>query len=158
MSDYHSVFHLKIIIKDGSGPVAKRLEVPDRYNFRQLHTALQNALNLQEYNRYKFILKHIPTRKLYQIGPDYADSSVESDEIHFLCDVYIHFNMSVFYVNEFDPDWLNLVSLEKIQPRIEGVEYPLVLEGTEPTTEKDGSYWFILPNRMSKNPFERWWF
>ena len=69
--EFNQIYQFKITLEDVRPPIWLRIQVPETYSFRDLHTAIQDAMGWDDYHLYEF-----------KIG----DARIEADEEGFCID------------------------------------------------------------------------
>ena len=147
--EFNQIYQFKITLEDVRPPIWRRIQVPETYSFRDLHTAIQDAMGWDDYHLYEF-----------KIG----DARIEADEEGFSIDAmwkafqseprtastgktrlseFIKEEKQKFrYLYDFGDNWEHTVELEKILPREKDIAYPLCITGKRACPPEDcGGVW-----------------
>ena len=140
-NNFKQIYQFKITLKDIKPPIWRRIQVPDNYTFWDLHVAIQNAMDWTDSHLHQFILFEPLTRKTIYVGQ--PDDEISSD-IKFLLERetkiqkwFSSGRKNAIYEYDFGDDWLHQVTLEKMLPREEKIEYPRCIDGARACPPED---------------------
>lgn len=128
------VLQIKITIDGIKPPIWRRIQVPWRYTFWDLHVAIQNAMGWQDDHLHEFILKSPFVERVVAAGivPDEEPDAFRPTFPAWTVPVARFLTLErrrVSYVYDFQDKWRHTVLLEKILPSEKGVVYPRCLGG-----------------------------
>lgn len=151
---FENVYQLKLSMKGITPQIWRRIQVPENYTFFDLHEAIQAVMDWDDYHLHEFEMRNPKTEKLDRIGAkgddqDYfGDKSLVLEKKTKLSDYFTMENKEALYTYDFGDNWQVKVKLEKILPRIEGVDYPICTEGKRASVPEDsggiGGYMYKL--------------
>ena len=136
----HLIYQFKVTLQEIEPPIWRRLQVPARPSFWDLHVALQNAMGWLDYHLHAFRLHRPPQRKMIEIGiPDDGESD---DEVlpgwtMPICDIFTEPGQTALYLYDFGDGWQHEVLLEGILLKEKGVTYPRCLAGERACPPED---------------------
>ncbi|MCR4433874.1 MAG: plasmid pRiA4b ORF-3 family protein [Caldiserica bacterium] len=155
---FDSVYQFKITLLGVNPPVWRRIQVPETYDFWELHVAIQDAMGWYDYHLHEFYIKDPQTGKEIFISmPDEEDREPErvvSELEAKIKDYFTLDNYKAKYVYDFGDNWEHQIELEAILPRQIGVNYPICIDGKHACPPEDvggvGGYAEFL--EIIKNP------
>ncbi|MGB9834924.1 MAG: plasmid pRiA4b ORF-3 family protein [bacterium] len=155
---FESVYQFKITLLGVNPPVWRRIQVPETYDFWELHVAIQDAMGWYDYHLHEFYIKDPQTGKEIFISmPDEEDLEPErvvSELEAKIKDYFTLDNYKAEYVYDFGDNWEHQIELEAILPRQIGVNYPICIDGKRACPPEDvggvGGYAEFL--EIIKNP------
>jgi hypothetical protein len=141
------IYQFKITLKDIKPPIWRRIQVPKKYNFWDLHIAIQDAMGWQDYHLYEFEIVNPLTGTKTIIGipnkdKDFADYKILPGWKQKIADYFLRENQSAKYIYDFGDNWKHEIILEKILPKENNLTYPLCIKGERACPPEDcgGSY------------------
>jgi hypothetical protein len=153
-----NIYQFKIILKDASPPIWRRIQVPEDYSLYDLHVAIQDSFPWGDYHLHQFtsVTLRENERKFYGLPePDNDDwRKIILEWAVKIGDVFqIDGNKALNYDYDFGDSWQHRVELEKILPAETGIKYPRCLNGRRACPPEDcgglGGYKDML--RIVKN-------
>jgi Plasmid pRiA4b ORF-3-like protein/Helix-turn-helix domain len=139
--DAHEVLQFRIDLQEVTPPVWRRIEVPARYTFWDLHVAIQDAMGWTDSHLHVFELIDPVTKRPVQIGiPD--EDLVEEQLTHPGWQVPIAPYFAVArtraeYLYDFGDDWHHTVVFEGARPQEARVHYPRCAAGANACPPED---------------------
>lgn len=128
------IMQFKVSLRDIRPPIWRRIQVPASYTFYDLHVAIQDIFNWEDYHLHVFRPQNPKTGEVVCIGiPD--DDPYPGDVEHLpgweiqLSDYFQQPKDVVEYEYDFGDSWYHLIELEKIMPREAKVKYPRCIDG-----------------------------
>ena len=139
---YDQVYQLKITLKGTKPPIWRRIQVPETYNFWDLHVAIQDSMDWEDYHLHEFTLLSPKTGRKVKIGiPSDEDADygweVLADWNQKIAHYFSLDNSKADYVYDFGERWEHSIKLEKILPRETGVAYPRCIGGKRACPPED---------------------
>lgn len=138
----------------------RRVQVPSKYSFWDLHVAIQDSMGWLDYHLHLFRVRLPRKRKLLEIGiptDDYYDEPVLPGwEIH-ITEYFAEPGRSAPYKYDFGDGWDHHVLLEGILLKEEGIRYPKCVAGERACPPEDcggvpGYYELIEILKNPKHP------
>lgn len=127
------VIRFKITLKDVRPSIWRRIEVPARYTFWDLHVAIQDAMGWLDCHLHVFRVPNA-RKTLNEIGiPD--DDAFEGDPVILpgwqvrVADHLTHVGERAEYEYDFGDSWMHELRLESIGLRASRVKYPRCVAG-----------------------------
>jgi len=154
---YNRVYQFRITLEEIEPDIWRVIQVPETYNFWDLHVAIQDAMGWQDCHLHEFILINPLTDKKTRIGipsEEFLDEETLPGWKTMIADYFSMENKSADYTYDFGDNWQHAITLEKIVPKEEKQVYPRCIDGKRACPPEDcGSipgYENIL--EMLKNP------
>jgi len=146
MKRFKHVYQFRIQLKDIKPPIWRRIQVPEVYTFWDLHVAIQDAMPWLDYHLHEFPIKNPSLGKRVQLGipfeDDWRDEPLLTDWEHKMAAYFTMENATASYLYDFGDDWWHTIKLEGIQPRANGISYPICLAGKRACPPEDcGGIW-----------------
>ncbi len=126
------VYQFKVTLKDIKPPIWRRIQVPETYSFWDLHVAIQDAMGWFDSHLHQFEMVNPSTGTRAEIG--IPDDEFEADReilpgwkqkiAHYFS---MEDNRSAEYRYDFGDNWEHTIRLEKILPRDQRVDYPILI-------------------------------
>ena len=143
------VYQFKITLEDFKPHIWRRIQVPEKYSFWDLHVAIQDAMGWTDSHLHQFeVIDPKQARKVYIGIPS------EDEEFEGMPKILDGWNESIGdcfsedginrcrYEYDFGDGWRHEIKLEKIFPAIPGCKYPLCIEGERACPPEDcGGVW-----------------
>lgn len=134
--------HRFLITLHETDPVVwRRIEVPARYSFWDLHVAIQDAMGWKDYHLHEFTVVHPKKNRLVRIGiPDDEDLDAKPCVAGWRAAVSQYVDLGVppmLYVYDFGDDWRHSVAFEGTWSAEPGVQYPLCTGGARRCPPED---------------------
>lgn len=141
-SDRNLVLQFVVELEGVNPLVWRRIQIPNHYNFWDLHVAIQDALGWQDCHLHHFEIKGKGKRKAVRIGiPDFS-GYVDLPEVFpgWEIPVTTYFNnlgVQATYEYDYGDGWLHTVLLEGYLFRDPKMSYPLCLGGERACPPED---------------------
>lgn len=157
MKQFNNVYQFKISLKEIEPLIWRRIQVPVKYSFWELHIAIQSVMGWLDYHLHQFHVINPTTEELECIGNP-GDDQFEEPLIlpsweKFIADYFV-LNKNIVYEYDFGDSWEHDIVLEKILPKQVSLRYPICLEGERACPPEDcggvGGYENFL--EIIKNP------
>ncbi len=173
-----NVYQFKITLKRTKPPIWRRIQVPENYNFHELHVAIQDAMGWSSaegnYHLHQFEMTNPTTKEKKIIGIKHEEENlfkilgldplpIIQEESAKISEYFSITNVKkANYEYDFGDGWQHEVLLEKILPATVSKEYPQCIVGRRACPPEDcggvrGFYELleILADRNHKE-FERY--
>jgi hypothetical protein len=150
---FKNVYQFKLAIKGITPQIWRRIQVPENYTFLDLHNAIQDAMDWDDYHLHEFEMPNPKTGALDRIGTkgdDYDDfgGPLVPENKALISRYFTLENKVALYTYDFGDNWKVKVQLEKILPRTEGMKYPVCTAGKRAAVPEDsggvGGYEYLL--------------
>ena len=137
-----SVFQFKITMKDIDPPIWRRILVPEKYSFWDLHVAIQDAMGWLDYHLHVFRIRPKHKRTVSEIGIPDEDAFEGDPEVLQGWDIPVsRYFQEVGDVAEYEYDfgdgWQHEVLLEGILLKEKKEKYPKCLGGERACPPED---------------------
>lgn len=143
---YTQVYQFKITLVGIKPQIWRRIQVPKTYNFWDLHVAIQDVMEWDDYHLHEFLITKPSTGKKVRIG--IPDDDFDWGVIYEpgwklkIADFFTMENQKASYKYDFGDNWRHTIKLEKILPRDENIKYPICTAGERATPPEDcGGVW-----------------
>jgi hypothetical protein len=147
------VYQFKIVMKEITPVIWRRIIVPETYNFWDLHVAIQDVMGWLDYHLHLFRIRRKHSHKVTEIGiPDEDRFEGEPEilpgwEIP-ISDYFYNVGITSDYIYDFGDNWKHEIVLEGILFREKGVKYPNCIGGARACPPEDcggvyGYYHFL---------------
>jgi len=136
------VYQIKITLNDISPEIWRRIQVPEDYNFWDLHVAIQDAMGWLDSHLHMFNIKPKHSRSIKKIGiPDFDDFAGEQDilpgwEVP-ISNYCYEVGTKVDYEYDFGDGWEHKILIEGIMLREKEQRYPKCLSGARACPPED---------------------
>ncbi len=130
-NENHKVYQFKVILKGIKPVVWRRIQVPESYNFWDLHVAIQDAMGWHDGHLHSFNVLNPQTGEKEEIGivdEDGEEECLPGWEIPISSYITLQ-NEKVSYAYDFGDNWEHSLLLEKIIYRDSEKKYPLCIAG-----------------------------
>jgi hypothetical protein len=136
----HLIYQFKVTLNDIKPPIWRRIQVPDKYSFWDLHVALQDSMGWLDYHLHVFRIDGLRRSKMLEIG--IPDDEVDEDVILPGWNIPIrnYFREPgevALYEYDFGDGWEHEVLLEGILLKEKGVKYPRCIAGERACPPED---------------------
>lgn len=137
----HNIYQFKITLQEINPPIWRRIQVPENFNFWDLHLAIQNSFGWGGGHLHQFRTISVNPRK-WQYIRALCDADAESNyfiDLEERINKWFNLNESraMIYEYDFGDGWSHRVELEKILPAEKGLKYPLCLDGRRACPPED---------------------
>jgi len=141
------IYQFKITLKDTKPPIWRRIQVPKKYTFWDLHVAIQDAMGWHDYHLHEFEIVNPLTGTKTIIGitkedEDFADYKTLPGWKQKIADYFLRENQSARYIYDFGDNWEHEITLEKKLPKENNIIYPRCIKGKRACPPEDcgGTY------------------
>lgn len=142
MADPDRVYQFKITLGGIQPPIWRRIQVPDSYNFWDLHVAIQDAMGWQDSHLHLFRIASPRNGMMEMFGiPD--DDGFEGDPVtlpgweYSMAPSFPKVGTSAVYEYDFGDDWQHEVVLEEVAARLPRKKYPACVAGARACPPED---------------------
>lgn len=127
---------------DISPPIWRRVQVPEKYSFWDLHVAIQDSMGWKDYHLHVFRLKTKHAHKIREIGIPNEDRFEDEPEIQAgwqvaIENVFYEVGLTFEYEYDFGDSWVHEVTHEGILIRESGIKYPHCIDGARACPPED---------------------
>lgn len=136
------VFQFLITLGDVEPRVWRRILVPARYSFWDLHVAIQDAMGWTDSHLHRFAMTRAARRTKKEFGIPDDDrfpgmpQTVPDWEVP-IASWFTSPSHTASYTYDFGDDWEHMVELEAILPVERGVKYPRCVDGASACPPED---------------------
>ncbi|HEY3374605.1 MAG TPA: plasmid pRiA4b ORF-3 family protein [Candidatus Aquicultor sp.] len=146
---FDNVYQFKIALKGIKPLIWRSIQVPETYNFWDLHVAIQDAMGWSDSHLHEFEMKDPLHGIKSKIGIPVDDfdlfpyeHKVLPERNQKIADWFSKTNTTAKYTYDFGDDWVHDVRLEKILSRGKDFTYPRCLTGERACPPEDcGGVW-----------------
>lgn len=136
------LLQFKITLKDIKPEIWRRIIVPEKYSFWDLHVAIQDVMGWKDYHLHAFHIRKKHSQTVLEIGiPD--DERFEDDpeilkgwEVS-IKEVFHDVGVEGEYEYDFGDSWIHRVLLEAIVLHEKGEKYPKCIGGARACSPED---------------------
>lgn len=151
---FYHVYQFKVALKNIRPPIWRRIQVPESYNFWDLHVAIQDAMGWFDYHLHEFEIENPVTGSPVRVGvPFEGAEEVLPEQDQEIANYFSLENPSAYYIYDFGDCWEHNIQLEKILPR-EDITYPVCIGGKRACPPEDcgGTWGYEELLEIIKNP------
>ncbi len=139
---FSNVYQFKIQLVGIKPPIWRRIQVPETYNFWDLHVAIQDAMGWEDYHLHEFKIRNPKTGKIYYLTTpdeviDTFDNNMLNEKKERISKWFTMSNREGEYTYDFGDMWVHKIKLEKILPRDESTQYPVCIGGKRACPPED---------------------
>lgn len=135
-----NVYQFKISMPDIEPLIWRQIQVPENYNFWDLHVAIQDAMGWQDCHLHSFeAIKRNRNGTREYIGipdGDFADGCIAGWNVP-ITSRLLKKGDAMIYQYDLGDSWDHIIKLEKILPAEEGVKYPRCIDGERACPPED---------------------
>lgn len=141
-----NIYEFKITLKEIKPKIWRKIQVPQTYNFWDLHVAIQDAMGWEDYHLHQFNMGDPKTGEKVSIGIPDEDGIVDYHIIPGaeaeISKYFLSPKDKALYEYDFGDGWEHEVVLEKILPAESGAKYPRCIGGARACPPEDcGGPW-----------------
>lgn len=140
---------LKIVMEDTHPPVWRRILVPDKITFGDLHSVIQLLFGWEDCHLHQF---SIPADRIY-IGDEECEGDYEENET--LIDPFIRSYKWIRYTYDFGDDWRHKIIIEKTDAEYEERSVVLLKAKGENFREDSRGIWRNQTTKFEKDVVEQ---
>jgi hypothetical protein len=138
---FKNVLQIKITLDDVNPPIWRRIEVPENYNFAELHRAIQDSMGWMGNHMHAFRLTGTTEDSEISIGPpSFKLSEPENYQVEDAVKVKKYLKKEgdfCTYEYDFGDSWNHIVELEKNKPKEKGANFPRCTDGKRACPPED---------------------
>lgn len=143
---FDQVYQFKITLKGTRSPVWRRIQVPETYTLWDLHVAIQDAMEWDDYHLHLFEMIDPSTAMKVEVGTPEEVYGEWGETLpgwkEKIVDWFTMENRKADYIYDFGDNWEHKIELEKILPRGKSVKYPICVKGRRACPPEDcGGVW-----------------
>ncbi|MBU4480313.1 plasmid pRiA4b ORF-3 family protein [Patescibacteria group bacterium] len=163
--NFKNAYQFKVLLEGAKPPIWRRIQVPENFNFEDLHKTIQLAMGWCDCHLHQFInvdpSQNYGNRKFIKIPhPDDFDFGSEKTFDERKEKIFDWFFLDkdgkskMKYEYDFGDGWEHMVTLEKILSEEKGVKYPRVVKGKGacPPENVGGIWGYMDIVEAMKNP------
>ncbi|KAI9561155.1 hypothetical protein GHT06_012111 [Daphnia sinensis] len=162
-----NVYQFKITLERTHPAIWRRIQVPENYNFKQLHLAIQQAMGWQscqyDYHLHQFEMRNPQTSREVSIGiPDDQGfggliGKILDEKRVKISNYFSLSNNTARYDYDFGDGWDHTILLESILPAVAGTRYPQCIAGERACPPEDcgGPHGYKCLMEIMANPSHR---
>jgi hypothetical protein len=128
------VYQFKISLREITPVVWRRIQVPTKYDFWDLHVAIQDSMGWLDYHLHQFSIKRPHAHKITEIG--FPDDEGYYDDIEILpgweiniSSYFSDLGVSALYRYDFGDGWEHDILLEGLMIKEPSIKYPRCVGG-----------------------------
>jgi len=133
MKTANRVYQFKISLREIEPLIWRRIQVPAKYNFWDLHVAIQDSMGWLDYHLHQFSIKRPHAQATTEIGiPDeegYCDKEIIAGWDIDISRYFTDFGVTALYRYDFGDGWKHDIILEGLLIKEKGVKYPRCIDG-----------------------------
>ena len=145
MNKPNIIFQFKITLKNINPTIWRRIQVPSKYSFWDLHVAIQDSMGWFDCHLHAFRLKRPHGRKMLEIGipsDDFDDIKILPDWDENIANYFIEPGKTAEYEYDFGDSWHHEILFEGILLKEKNTKYPVCLAGKRACPPEDcGGVW-----------------
>ena len=139
------IFQFKITLKDINPSIWRRIQVPSKYSFWDLHVAIQDSMTWFDCHLHAFRMKRPHGRKILEIGipsDDFDDIECLPGWDEYIADYFIKPGKTAEYEYDFGDSWHHEILFEGLLLKEKNIKYPVCLAGERACPPEDcGGVW-----------------
>lgn len=161
-NEFKKVYQFKITLQGIEPKIWRQIQVPENYNFFDLHLAIQYAMGWSNSHLHQFTIINPKDGKKSHIGqPSNDETFIENftklldEKENFIRDYFFQDNFdSCSYEYNFSKDWEHNIKLEKILSTDPDLKYPICIDGKRacPPEECGGTDGYEKLLKIINNP------
>jgi hypothetical protein len=142
MTRANQAYQFKVTLREIEPPIWRRIVVPAKYSFWDLHVAIQDSMGWLDYHLHLFRIREPKSGDVVEIG--IPNDEPFDDEIPCMpgwdvaiADYFTKAGDSAEYLYDFGDDWQHVVTLEAMVDRVPKTRYPQCLAGSRACPPED---------------------
>jgi len=140
MNKPNIIFQFKVTLKDIHPSIWRRIQVPSKYSFWDLHVAIQDSMGWLDYHLHAFRLKRTHGRNIVEIGiptDDFDDIKILQGWNEYIADYFSEPGEIAEYEYDYGDSWCHEVLFEGILLKEKNIKYPLCMAGERACPPED---------------------
>lgn len=140
MNKPNIIFQFKVTLKDIHPSIWRRIQVPSKYSFWDLHVAIQNSMGWLDCHLHAFRLKKTHGRNIVEIGiptDDFDDIKILQGWNEYIADYFSEPGEIAEYEYDYGDCWCHEVLFEGILLKEKNIKYPLCMAGERACPPED---------------------
>jgi hypothetical protein len=141
MKTGNRVYQFKISLREIEPAIWRRIQVPVKYSFWDLHVAIQDSMGWLDSHLHQFSIKMPQAHKTKEIGiPDeegYLDIEILAGWDVDISSYFTDLGVTALYKYDFGDSWEHDIILEGLLIKEKGVKYPRCLDGERKCPPED---------------------
>lgn len=140
MNKANIIFQFKVSLNEINPLIWRRIQVPSRYSFWDLHIAIQDSMGWFDCHLHAFRLRKLHGRKRLEIGiplDDFDDIEILPGWDEYLADYFLAPGKTAEYEYDFGDCWEHEILFEGILLKEKNTKYPLCLAGERACPPED---------------------
>ncbi len=136
----HLLYQFKVTLEGIEPSIWRRVQVPAKYSFWDLHVALQDAMGWLDYHLHEFRMRRPHKSKMIEIGiadDEGSDKVVMSGWKIPIIEYFTEPGQTALYAYDFGDGWEHEVLLEGILLKEKGAKYPRCVAGERACPPED---------------------
>ena len=132
------VYQFKIMLLDIQPDIWRTIQVPENYNFWDLHVAIQDAMGWLDYHLHEF--NFMKGKELIRIGMPDEESTGTSTLLGWEVNIKTYFEKvgtTARYSYDFGDGWEHFIELETMLPANASINYPICIAGERACPPED---------------------
>ncbi|MCD6117042.1 plasmid pRiA4b ORF-3 family protein [bacterium] len=140
MNNNNVVYQFKITLHEITPPIWRRIQVPIKYSFWDLHVAIQDSMGWLDYHLHAFRFRPKHKRKSIEVGIPVDDWGGEKVIPGWEVPIVEHFTdvgQIIQYEYDFGDGWSHEILFEGILLKTKGTKYPKCIDGERACPPED---------------------
>ena len=148
------VYQFKVSLEGIRPQIWRKIQVPENYNFYELHVAIQDSFGWEDYHLHQYMVKNPETGRNEIISMPNSHMKVVDERKAKISKYFTETKQNAHYEYDFGDSWEHNIILEKIVFRAEGEKYPKCIGGKRACPPEDcGGVWgYEALIEIIKNP------
>jgi Plasmid pRiA4b ORF-3-like protein. len=139
------IFQFKISLQEINPTIWRRIQVPAKYSFWDLHVAIQDSMGWFDCHLHVFRLKKPHGEKIIEIGipmDDFDDIKILQGWDEYISDYLFEPGIIATYEYDFGDSWNHEIVFEGILLKEKAIKYPCCIDGQRACPPEDcGGAW-----------------
>jgi hypothetical protein len=134
------IFQFKITLEEIQPIIWRRIQVPAKYSFWDLHIAIQDSMGWFDCHLHAFRHKRTHAKKIIEIGipsDEYDDIKIFPSWDEYISDYFSEPGKSSSYLYDFGDSWYHEIVLEGILLKEKEIKYPRCIDGQRACPPED---------------------
>jgi len=134
------IFQFKITLEEIQPTIWRRIQVPAKYSFWDLHVAIQDSMGWFDCHLHAFRHKRPHAKQIIEIGipsDEYDDIKIFPSWDEYISDYFSEPGKSSSYLYDFGDSWYHKIVLEGILLKEKEIKYPRCIVGQRACPPED---------------------